>query len=209
MTEQDWPASDRPDELLMHRRDRLDDRDLRRLAAAFARRAWEHMGDASRQAVEAAERFASGDEPEPDFLRASRAAADALREALRVLDIHIARNGHRYHAAYAAAAACWHPNVPLERDPRRGEPEGLLDATIRAASHAAGSVAIAKVQHIRPVTAMHERLHEAERAESRAQARMVRMWIPGGPSSSRDGVEAPHGENSEGPLAEAPPQSLD
>lgn len=178
MTELEWLASDRPDELLFHLRDRLDDRDLRCLAAAFCRRAWDAMGQASRDAVEAVERHAAGREPASTLREAAPAAAEALQEALRTLDIHVARNGHRYHAAYAAAAACWLPGTPIERDPRRGEPEGMLDAAVRAAVHALYAVAIARTQHDRPVELMHARLAEVTHAESRAQAEIVRKLFP-------------------------------
>ena len=178
MTEPEWLASDRPDELLFHLRHRLDDRDLRRVAAAFCRRAWDPMGQASRDAVEAAERHAAGREPASTLRDAAFAAAEVLQEALRTLDIHVARNGHLYHAAYAAAAACWMPGIPIERDPRRGEPEGMLDAAVRAMSHAASAVAIDRVQHHRPVEEMHAMLAEATLDEARAQAEIVRKLFP-------------------------------
>ena len=178
MTEPEWLASDRPDDLLFHLRDRLDDRGLRRLAAASCRRAWDHMEQASRVAVEAVERYAAGQEPASTLRDAAHAAAEVLREALRTLDIHVARNGHLYHAAYAAAAACWTSGIPIERDPRQGEPEGMLDAALRAMSHAAAAVAIDRVQHHRPVEEMHAMLAEATLDEGRAQAEIVRKLFP-------------------------------
>lgn len=171
-------ACERPDELLWHLRGRLDERDLRRVAAAFCRRAWEHLGEPSREAVQAAERYAAGDQAEATLHQASRLAAGALRDALRTLDIHVARNGHLYHAAYAAAAACWTPGVPIERDPRRSEPESLLDAAVRAAVHASYAVAIARTPWDPSTKANHARLAEATADEAREQAELVRKLFP-------------------------------
>ena len=74
---------------------------------------------------------------------AAKAAADALADASENLDIR--RNGHLYHAAWAAALCSHSDQVPLQTPIYTPAISGTFDCAMNAAINCAYSAAISKV----------------------------------------------------------------
>ncbi|WP_165069497.1 hypothetical protein [Paludisphaera rhizosphaerae] len=154
---------------------------LRAFSAVCCRRIWEHLTAESRAAVGIVEAWLAGLTTDEDLVRASQSAADAVATAERRLDIHIARNGHLFHAALAAAACAWLPETKFELiTTGRGRViKDSLEAAALCASQSATGHAIAGFQHLTPVEAMHAAVETAWIAESAEQAAILRTLLEG------------------------------
>ncbi|MGL4555077.1 MAG: hypothetical protein ACRC33_28260 [Gemmataceae bacterium] len=82
MTEEDWLRGDNPAGMVSFlRRRKSSDRKLRLFGCACCRRVWDRLpGEASRDAVEAAERFADGQAGRKDLVAALRACREAAHD---------------------------------------------------------------------------------------------------------------------------------
>lgn len=154
-------------------------RQLTAFSAACCRRIWDQLGPESRAAVEAVEAWLEGRATDEDLAGAAQKSADALADAERQLDIREARNGHLYHAAFAAAACAWTPETRFNH---HGAGRGRaitspLEAASMAAAQAASARAIADAQHLRPIAAMHAAVHDAQRRESVEQGAILRLIL--------------------------------
>jgi hypothetical protein len=89
MTAEEWDRATDPDDLLDYHTMKRDPRRLRLLAAACARRVWQHVGEhlhnpAFRQAVEVAERYADGAADRTAFVAVRKPLRQATRELAAV-----------------------------------------------------------------------------------------------------------------------------
>ncbi|MDG3007072.1 NADAR family protein [Paludisphaera mucosa] len=174
----EWLAHERSYELLEFLGPQVGERELRAVAAACCRRIWPHLEERSRQGVEAVEDWLDGRVPEERRREAARSAAQAFADAARALDVG-KKNGHLFHAARAAAACCWHPEVAIEAAAGI-EPvpiDGPFDAAMTALVEAATAQAVGAVQEVGPVATMHDRLHEEMDFEYAEQAAIVRRIL--------------------------------
>ena len=107
MSSDEWQACTDPQAMLLHLRGRAGDRELRLFACACCRRIWDYMPDASRKAVEVAERFANGEAPEADLARAEAGAWDAVNSLMDMLVVtpKEERRPIRVHVEASKAAA--------------------------------------------------------------------------------------------------------
>src|SRR5688572_20321907 len=79
MTEQEWLAGDDPGPMLGFLRGKVSDRTLRLFACACCRLVWDLIGEAGREAAEAAERFAEEPATQAELAAARKRAARAER----------------------------------------------------------------------------------------------------------------------------------
>jgi hypothetical protein len=145
MTADEWDACDDPTAMLAAVR--LGDRRLRLFAAACCRRIWPLLAeDASRRAVEVAERFADG-------AATARELRAALVAAARATDLHDPMSGLAGYRAESAATAA--VNAAGPRAALRSACENAADAvTDRAAERAAQAALLRCVfgNPLRPIT---------------------------------------------------------
>jgi hypothetical protein len=189
ITEAEWLACTRSTKMLgwLSISQSASETDLRRFAVACCRRIWEHLVDErSRRAVELAELDVQGRLGAEERLVAAQAAAAALAEAHRKLDIRT--NGHLHHAAWAAALCLGTPEVPLPMPTPGRSPEtfGAFDYAQLAAVNSAGAAAISRVIGIPSKSQMHAQLEVECNAEYAAQAHLIRAIFdyPFGPAKA-------------------------
>jgi hypothetical protein len=173
LTEVEWVSCERSTAMLEWLGTKASTRNLRLFMIACCRRIWPHIADQrSRKAVELAELDVGGRLADEERAVAARGAADALAEAFEQLDIR--RNGHSYHAAWAAALCSYTPQVPLCTLADNPTISGALDRALYAAIQSAYAAAIAKVRDIDSKTEMHARLAAETDAEYAAQCELIR-----------------------------------
>jgi len=102
VTEAEWLAAEDPVPMLAFLRGRVDDRTLRLFACACCRLVWDLIGEAGKEAVVVAERFAEGRATNRELIAAHKLAAQSGRVVADTLPRAYAISRDEGEAAFAA-----------------------------------------------------------------------------------------------------------